>query len=35
MARLCSSAVPSFEMMEPDMQIVHNSLSLVMMDITY
>ena len=34
MARLCSSAVPSLEIMEPDMQIVRSSLSLSMMDIT-
>jgi hypothetical protein len=34
MAGLCSSAVPSFEMIDPDMQIVCNLLSLVMIDIT-
>ncbi len=34
MTWLCSSAVSSFEMMEPDMQIVRNLLSLVMVDNT-
>ena len=34
MAWLCSSAVPSFEMIQPDMQILCSSLSLLMMDIT-
>ena len=34
MARLCLSAVQSFEMIEPDMQIECSSLSLLMIDIT-